>query len=63
MDMENRAKYMSITIARWLGVRLDLFANILILGIALFAAGFRTSVDPSKIGVILSYTLSGMFFS
>ncbi|KAE9399630.1 multidrug resistance-associated ABC transporter [Gymnopus androsaceus JB14] len=43
---------------RRLGIRLDLLGNILILGIALFAAGFRTTVNPSKIGVVLSYTLS-----
>ena len=49
---------MTIAIQRWLGVRLDILGNILILGIGLFAAGFRTSVDPSKIGVVLSYTLS-----
>jgi ATP-binding cassette, subfamily C (CFTR/MRP), member 1 len=58
--MENRAKYMTICISRWLGLRLDLFGNTLVLGIALFAAGFRTSVDPSKIGVVFSYTLNGM---
>ena len=49
---------MTVAIQRWLSVRLDLFGNILILGIALFAAGFRTSVNPSKIGVVLSYSLS-----
>jgi len=49
---------MTISIQRWLGVRLDLLGNFLILGIALFAAGFRKKVDPSKIGVVLSYTLS-----
>jgi ATP-binding cassette, subfamily C (CFTR/MRP), member 1 len=58
LDMENRAYYMTISIQRWLAVRLDLFGNILIFGIALFAAGFRKTVDPSKIGVVLSYTLS-----
>lgn len=58
LDLENRAYYMTISIQRWLGVRLDLLGNILILGIALFAAGFRKKVDPSKIGVVLSYTLS-----
>ncbi|KAI0071668.1 multidrug resistance-associated ABC transporter [Panus rudis PR-1116 ss-1] len=58
LDLENRAYYMTISIQRWLGIRLDVLGNILILGIALFAAGFRTSVDPSKIGVVLSYTLS-----
>ncbi|KII85519.1 hypothetical protein PLICRDRAFT_319144 [Plicaturopsis crispa FD-325 SS-3] len=58
LDMENRAYYMTVLIQRWLAVRLDFFGNILVFGIALFAAGFRTSVSPSKIGVVLSYTLS-----
>lgn len=57
LDMENRAYYMTITLQRWLAVRLDFFGNILIFGIALFAAGFRNTVDPSKVGVVLSYTL------
>ncbi|CAL1711021.1 unnamed protein product [Somion occarium] len=64
LDMENRAYYMTISIQRWLSVRLDLLGNLLILGIALFSAGFRKTVSPSKIGVVLSYTLSiTQFFS
>ena len=58
LDMENRAYYMTVSIQRSLSERLDLFGNILILGIAMFAAGFRTTVNPSKIGVVLSYSLS-----
>ncbi|KAK7050453.1 oligomycin resistance ATP-dependent permease YOR1 [Favolaschia claudopus] len=58
LDLENRAYFMTITLQLWLGLRLDLFGNILIFGIALFAAGFRNTVDPSKVGVVLSYTLS-----
>ncbi|KAG6889349.1 hypothetical protein C0992_005577 [Termitomyces sp. T32_za158] len=58
VDLENRAYYMTISIQRWLSVRLDLFGNILILGIALFAAGYRHSVNPAKVGVVLSYTLA-----
>ena len=58
LDLENRAYYMTVAIQQWLAVRLDFFGNILVLGIALFAAGFRATVDPSKIGVVLSYTLS-----
>ncbi|KDQ52618.1 hypothetical protein JAAARDRAFT_40221 [Jaapia argillacea MUCL 33604] len=57
LDMENRAYYMTITIQRWLGVRLDFFGNTLIFAIAIFAAVFRTSVNPSKIGVVLTYSL------
>jgi ATP-binding cassette subfamily C (CFTR/MRP) protein 1 len=42
---------MTVAIQRWLGVRLDFLGNILILGIALFAAAFRNTVNPSKIGM------------
>ncbi|KAJ3514014.1 hypothetical protein NMY22_g14878 [Coprinellus aureogranulatus] len=64
LDMQNRAYYMILSTQRWLSVRLDLFGNILVFGIGLFAAGFRTSVNPAKIGVVLSYTLSiTQFFS
>ena len=59
--MENRAYYMTIAIQRWLGIRLDILGNILILGICLFAAGFRHTVDPSKIGVVLTYTLTSAY--
>ncbi|KAK0186449.1 multidrug resistance-associated ABC transporter [Armillaria mellea] len=58
LDLENRAYYMTISIQRWLSVRLDVFGNILILGITLFAAGYRNTVSPSKIGVVLTYTLN-----
>ncbi|KAJ7148941.1 multidrug resistance-associated ABC transporter [Mycena crocata] len=58
LDMENRAYLMTITLQCWLALRLDVFGNILIFGIVLFGAGFRNTVDPSKIGVVLSYTLS-----
>ncbi|KAI5832858.1 P-loop containing nucleoside triphosphate hydrolase protein [Schizophyllum commune Tattone D] len=56
-DRQNKATYVSISIQAWLTVRLDLFGNILILGTALFAAGFRKSVEPAKIGAIISYCL------
>ena len=61
LDMQNRAYLMTISMQRWLAVRLDLFGNILVVGIGLFAAGFRTTVNPAKIGVVLSYTLASMF--
>lgn len=35
-----------------------MIANVLILGICLFAVGVRTTSDPSKTGVVLSYTLA-----
>ncbi|EJU01830.1 hypothetical protein DACRYDRAFT_52395 [Dacryopinax primogenitus] len=60
IDVENRAYFMTITLQRWLGMRLDFLGNCLILGIGLFSVGFRNTVDPSKAGVVLSYTLSSM---
>ncbi|KAH8827646.1 multidrug resistance-associated ABC transporter [Flagelloscypha sp. PMI_526] len=56
-DMQNRAYFLTMSIQRWLSVRLDTFGNILVLGIGLFAAGFRSSVNPAKIGNVLGYTL------
>lgn len=58
LDVQNRAHYMTITVQRWLAVRLDFFGNLLVFGITLFATGFRHNVNPAKIGVVLSYTLS-----
>ena len=62
LDMENRAYYMTISIQRWLAIRLDFLGNILVFGIALFATVFRRSVNPAKTGVVLSYTLAGKYF-
>lgn len=50
LDLENRCYFMTIAIQRWLGVRLDIIGNLLVLGIALFAAAFRNTASPSKIG-------------
>ncbi|KAF9488932.1 multidrug resistance-associated ABC transporter [Pleurotus eryngii] len=58
LDMQNRAYYVTLSIQRWLAVRLDLSANILVLGISLFGAGFRETIDPSKVALVLTYTLS-----
>ena len=60
-DVQNRAYYMTIAIQQWLGIRLDMLRSILILGICLFAVGFRHTIDPSKIGVVLTYTLSSTY--
>lgn len=55
---ENSAYIITITIQRWLGIRLDLISYTLVLLIAIFAAVFRNTVSPSKLGVVLTYTLS-----
>ena len=57
--MENRAYLMTVVMQRWLGIRLEFLANILVLGIGLFGAGLRHTVAPSKLSVVLTYTLGG----
>ncbi|KAF8960708.1 ATP-dependent bile acid permease [Flammula alnicola] len=63
LDMENRAYLMTVIMQRWLAVRLEFFANVLVLGIALFGAGFRSTINPSKTSVVLTYTLSAEMIS
>jgi len=58
IDTENRAYFITIAAQRWLGVRLDLLGNALVLGIGLIAVGFRNTTDPSKMGVVMTYALS-----
>ncbi|KAJ8076751.1 hypothetical protein PM082_001174 [Marasmius tenuissimus] len=58
LDRENRAYYLTVALQRWLAVRLDVFSNILVLGIGLAAANNRTTLNPAKIGVVLTYALS-----
>ncbi|KAG7091281.1 hypothetical protein E1B28_010329 [Marasmius oreades] len=58
LDRENRAYYLTVTMQRWLAVRLDVFSNILLLGIALGASDNRTTLNPAKVGVVLTYALS-----
>ncbi|EJD45444.1 ATP-dependent bile acid permease [Auricularia subglabra TFB-10046 SS5] len=60
IDQQNRAAYMNISIARWLNLRLNVFSSALILGIGLFAVGERETINPAKVGVVLTYSLSVM---
>ncbi|WVF68119.1 hypothetical protein IAT40_002882 [Kwoniella sp. CBS 6097] len=61
---ELRADDTSRQSVRWLGVRLDLSSNLLILLIAIFGILFRHSVDPAEFGVVFSYALAaGSLFS
>ncbi|KAI9225298.1 MAG: P-loop containing nucleoside triphosphate hydrolase protein [Piptocephalis tieghemiana] len=63
MDSNNEAYYLTIVIQRWLGVRLETVATILIFCATLFAVSARHSVDPSKVGLVISYALqvTGVF--
>jgi len=58
VNVECQAYIITIAIQRWLGVRLDLMSNTLVLLVAIFGAIFRNTVSPSKLGVVLTYTLA-----
>jgi len=58
MNRQNRAAFAQWTIMTWLSLNLTLLGNLLIFGISLFGVGQRYTVDPSKVGVVLTYTLS-----
>ncbi|KAG0018030.1 hypothetical protein BGZ81_010421 [Podila clonocystis] len=58
IDLENRPYFMSYSIQRWLGVRLETIANILVFCTSLLGVCGRTSITPSTIGLVLSYSMS-----
>ncbi|KAJ3026911.1 UNVERIFIED_CONTAM: hypothetical protein HDU68_004835 [Siphonaria sp. JEL0065] len=57
IDMNNSPYYIQTTAARWLGIRLEIIGNILILFTALFGVVTRDTADPAMIGLALSYVL------
>ncbi|KAK8850349.1 hypothetical protein IAR55_004267 [Kwoniella newhampshirensis] len=58
INVEGRAYILTLVIQGWLGVRLDLSSNVLVLLIAIVGTVLRDSVDPSKFGIVFSYTLA-----
>ncbi|KAG0223167.1 hypothetical protein BGW42_006079 [Actinomortierella wolfii] len=58
LDLENRAYLPSLAIQRWLGVRLETIANTLVFCTSLFGVFGRFDVNPSTIGLVLSYSMS-----
>lgn len=54
VDRENEAYYLTVVNQRWLALRLDMLSSILTLIVALISVARRTSVTPSKTGLILS---------
>ncbi|KAJ1988194.1 hypothetical protein H4R33_002526 [Dimargaris cristalligena] len=57
LEANNRAYYLTIVIQRWLAVRLETISNILVLFAALFAILARRSINPSIVGLVLTYSL------
>ena len=43
---------------RWLGIRLDIFGTFLTFVVAIIAVTESTKINPSQIGLVLSYILS-----
>ncbi|KAF8927650.1 P-loop containing nucleoside triphosphate hydrolase protein [Dissophora ornata] len=58
IDLENRPYFMSYSIQRWLGVRLETIANTLVLCTSLLGVCGRFQISPSTIGLVLSYSMS-----
>jgi len=57
-DIENRAYYLTIVNQRWLGISLDFMGAILTLSVALIAVTESENINPSQIGLALSYILT-----
>lgn len=56
-DDEGRFYYAGNVIRIWLALRLDLMGSLLILAIGIFGVCFRNTVAPSKLAVVLTYSL------
>ncbi|KAJ3073805.1 Multidrug resistance-associated protein 1 [Podochytrium sp. JEL0797] len=57
IDTNNTPYYIQVTSARWLGMRLEIIGNLLILFTALFGVVTRNTANPAMIGLALSYVL------
>ena len=58
LDLNNRCFYPNIAANRWLSIRLEMVANIIIFFTALFAVIYKDSLGPSQVGLIVTYALS-----
>ncbi|KAJ3288221.1 hypothetical protein HDU76_007719, partial [Blyttiomyces sp. JEL0837] len=57
LDWNNRAYYPLLLTQRWLGMRLEFIASLLIFFAALFAVAARFTVGPGLAGLAISYSL------
>ena len=58
VDTNQVCYYPSIIANRWLAVRLEFIGNLITFSAAIFAVIDPESMDPSKVGLIISYALS-----
>lgn len=57
LDHHNRFYYVTVMIRRWLAVRLQAFASVLILAVALFGVCLSDRVSPAVFGIALVYVI------
>ncbi|KAF9921984.1 hypothetical protein FBU30_007941 [Linnemannia zychae] len=58
IDLENRPYFISYSIQRWLGVRIETIANTLVFCTSLLGVCGRYDIDAATIGLVLSYSMS-----
>ncbi|KAJ3331898.1 hypothetical protein HDU76_001930 [Blyttiomyces sp. JEL0837] len=57
VDVNNSPLYLLYTGQLWIQLRLEAIGNLLVFSVALYAAAERFSINPSQIGLALSYLL------
>lgn len=60
IDNMDSAYFLTFANQRWLGVRLDVIANLIILIVGLLVVFSRAEINPSFVGLVLSYLLSAV---
>ncbi|KAI1286879.1 ATP-binding cassette sub-family C member 3 [Halotydeus destructor] len=58
VDTNNATNILCVASARWLSVRLEFLGNIIVLLATLFAVFSRGEIEPSTVGLSLSYALT-----
>lgn len=58
MDVNNSCFFASLISNRWLSIRLEMVANLIVLFAAIFAVLKRDDLDPASVGLIISYALN-----
>ena len=58
IDINNSCFFVSLISNRWLSIRLEMVANLIVLFAAIFAVLKRDDLDSSSVGLIISYALN-----
>ena len=58
VDVNNSCNFATMNSNRWLSIRLEMIANLIVLFSAVFAVLYRKNMSPSSVGLIISYALS-----